>query len=61
MILQEEQKDKDYKKEEDEPIDLDDPDLAKAATKIQATFRGHQARTNKPTNDDNTAAAEPQQ
>ncbi|CAG0917983.1 unnamed protein product [Notodromas monacha] len=29
---------------EEEPIDLSDPDLAVAATKIQANFRGHIAR-----------------
>ncbi|KAK3850101.1 hypothetical protein Pcinc_043171, partial [Petrolisthes cinctipes] len=30
--------------EEEVDIDLSDPDLNKAATKIQATFRGHRQR-----------------
>ncbi|XP_050733155.1 obscurin-like [Eriocheir sinensis] len=32
--------------EEELDIDLTDPDLNKAATKIQATFRGHKQRAN---------------
>lgn len=29
---------------EEEPIDLNDPELEKAATKIQATFKGYKSR-----------------
>jgi len=34
-----------------DPIDLSDPDLEKAATKIQATFKGYKVRQDKEKKD----------
>lgn len=41
--------------EEELDIDLTDPDLHKAATKIQASFRGHKVRKEEPTADEKKA------